>query len=159
MFERFLHEFVEVLEVFGNGHFRVVFRFAVRIPGTFADNGQDRSLDRFHDRAVSDTGTVLKTLGKIADIDRFLAFDMLIETAEDTGSDNTAVTSCSHQQAFGKRLSDIGDRFGRTVQSVLQAVCECHGHICTGITIRDREYVQSVDLFLMIRQISAAAFQ
>ena len=70
-----------------------------------------------------------------------------------------AVAAGTHQKTFGKSLGDIRHRSGTDGLRFLQTVGKGHGHIRTGISVRDREYVQGIDLLLVIGQVRLTAAQ
>ena len=131
-----------------HGFHRVVaFRGLDRGGRGLADHGQDRSLDGLAHRAIRGLGPERQCVREIEPAEPPLAGEALGKPAQDLAGDDAGVAARSHQRA-------VADRGGHALHrhlaagplGLLQRGPRRRDHVRAGVSVRDREDVQRVDL-------------
>ena len=114
--------------------------------GRFADDRQDRALDRLRDRAVGRLRAPRERVGEIEAVEPGLAGEPLGHAAEDLARDHAGVAAGPHQRAEGDRRRDALDRHLRDGFGLVERGLDRRVHVRAGIAVRHRVDVEAVDL-------------
>ena len=90
-------------------------------------------------------------------VSRFFLFQSLGKAAEQKGKNDAGVASRAAQKCAGSHFADLRD--GNVIAELGEfqnTVSGGHGHIRTGVTVRNGEDVQRVHLFFLVSQIVGA---
>ena len=123
---------------------RILCSLLYRIFGNDPGNGQDRTFLWLHHGFVGHLGTLCKRLRKLYRRDLFNAVQGFGESAEKLACNDARVSARTLERAFGQCVRRfIGPQ---VFLAVYLTGCALHrqGHICTGITVRNREDIQRI---------------
>ena len=96
-------------------------------------------------------------MGELLCIRFFYVFKTLCHSCKELGENNAGVSSCAKEHASGGNLKHLGKVVRINVIKRGNATLNCHGHVVAGISVRDREDVQLVNLFCLCLQLGSAA--
>ena len=114
-----------------------------------AGDGQDRALGGLHDRLIRGLHARSECGGKILAVGLELALERLGKAAEQQGQDHARVASCAAQERRGRLVSGLGECNAVRLAQLCAGGRERHAHIRAGVSVRDGEDVQLVDLLLV----------
>ena len=114
--------------------------------GRFADDRQDRPLDRLGDGAVGGLRALRQGVGEVEAVEPALATEPLGHAAEDLAGDDARVAAGAHQRPEADGGGDpLGRLTGRAL-GLLERGLDGREHVRAGVAVRDRIDVERVDL-------------
>ena len=108
-------------------------------------NGEDGALDRLADSLEGNLDGLLKSVCNVMRVELICSNAALAQTAKDLGGDNAGITASAHECARGDCLANgCAVSADGKLRDVVDDALDRQGHVGAGITIRNREHIQTV---------------
>ena len=114
--------------------------------GRFADDRQDRPLDRLGDRAVGRLRPLRQRVREVEAVEPALAAEPLGHAAEDLAGDDPGVAAGAHQRPEADRGGDPLGRLTGHAFGLVERGLDGRQHVRAGVAVRDGIDVEGVDL-------------